>query len=576
METAQSANSRNILQAFSYHFRHSPAKTAFILLGDDGSEVSSLTYEQLEQDVRKCTVFLQRTYPARSRVALIFQPCLEFITAFLGCLYANMIPVPTSPAVSFKGTALKRMLEIIKDSEPQCILTSLELKKALDTTESNLQRIAIESLLASSPLAQDAATEDPGQAGADDIAFLQYTSGSTSMPKGVMVSYGNLLDNMQHIGNSMKLNAQTVVVSWLPVFHDMGLIAVILTTLHLGAQCILMRPVTFLRRPFRWLEAISKYRGTVSHFPCFALDLCVRKITTDEKKTLDLSSWRIAGNAAEPIRAASVVTFTNAFKECGFRPQAHFPGYGLAEATLVVADNTQYSPASIIQISKRQLAQNILAEPDTDSNDVMELVSCGTHFPGHEVAIVDPATCKPCPPGCIGEIWLKSASVAKGYWRNEEATRQTFFAYTTAPKNGPYLATGDLGAFKNGQLFITGRLKDLIIINGRNLYPQDIEYLAESVHPMVRKGCVAAFSVDSADGECITLVAELEKQLDASAYAEICAHLRREVSKEFFIQVKTVILIGRGTIPKTTSGKIQRRACKENLLKAELSFLHQA
>jgi amino acid adenylation domain-containing protein len=411
------------------------------------------------------------------------------------------------------------------------------------------------------------AWREPG-VGGDALAFLQYTSGSTAAPKGVMLTHSNLLHNEELIRHAFRQSAESVIVGWLPLYHDMGLIGNVLQPLYLGARCVLMSPVSFLQQPLRWLRAVSNYRGTTSGGPNFAYDLCVRKIPEAQRAGLDLSSWSVAFNGAEPIRRETLESFAGAFAPHGFRREAFSPCYGLAEATLIVSGGSQ-SPAPVVRhVEAKALEAHRVVEA-ARGEDERALVGCGGALPDQRIAVVDWATLKECAPGAVGEIWVSGPSVAQGYWGHPEESERTFAARLADTGEGPFLRTGDLGFMHEGELFVTGRLKDLIIIRGRNHYPQDIELTAEQSHRALRPGCGAAFAVADGGEERLVVVQEVDHRQGLDA-AEVCEAINRAVAEEHEIQAHAVVLVRAGTIPKTSSGKIQRNACREAYLGGEL------
>jgi 1-acyl-sn-glycerol-3-phosphate acyltransferase len=444
--------------------------------------------------------------------------------------------------------------------------------------------------LATDNVADDLAEEwrEPAVSG-NTLAFLQYTSGSTAAPKGVMVSHSNLLHNSAYIKEACDLTADSVAVTWLPPFHDMGLIDGIIQPLYTGFPCFLMPPQAFLQRPVRWLQAISRYRAIHSGGPNFAYELCIRKITPEQCTTLDLSSWCSAYNGAEPIRKGTLERFAEAFGAYGFRLRFFYPCYGLAEATLMVSGGLLKDEPVFCTVQAAALEQNQSVEAPKQQQHVRTLVGCGRAIPDTEILIVRPELLTQCSPGEVGEIWVSGPSVAQGYWNRPEETEQTFWAYLADTGEGPFLRTGDLGFLKDGELFVTGRLKDLIIVGGRNHYPQDIELTVEQSHPALRSSGCAAFSVDVADEECLVVVAEVERHYQPGRSRQdgepsfnpkgclppnvegIVRAIRRAVVEEHDVRVHTVLLLKAGSIPKTSSGKIQRHACRAGFLAGTLT-----
>jgi acyl-CoA synthetase (AMP-forming)/AMP-acid ligase II len=444
------------------------------------------------------------------------------------------------------------------------------------------------------------ATDDAGVDAADQwrepalnretLAFLQYTSGSTAAPKGVMVSHGNLLSNERMVQQAFGHTEQSTFAGWLPLYHDMGLIGNVLQPLYIGAACILMAPMAFLQRPVRWLQAISRYRARTSGGPNFAYDLCVRKITDEQRAALDLSSWRVAFNGAEPVRASTLEQFTATFAPCGFRPETFYPCYGLAEATLFVSGGTPAALPIFQTVQGTALEHNQALTASADHEATRRLVGCGQTWQEQQIRIVDPETQTECPGGRVGEIWVSGPNVAQGYWQHADATERTFQARLAGTQDGPFLRTGDLGFMQDGELFVTGRLKDMIIISGRNHYPQDIEQTVEHSHPAIRLGCCAAFSIDVDGEERLVVAAEVDRHhrppsrnasLETGNLPEGMAPadgesmvkaIRRAVVEQHDLRVHEVVLLKVGGVPKTSSGKIQRHACRNGLLAGSLDL----
>lgn len=400
----------------------------------------------------------------------------------------------------------------------------------------------------------------------DTVAYLQYTSGSTGTPKGVLVTHGNLIHNQRMIQTAFEHDQHTVYVGWLPLFHDMGLVSMVLQALYSGARCILLPPLHFMQKPLRWLQAITRYRATTSGAPNFAYDLCVSRIKPEQRAALDLSSWTLAYNAAEPVRAATLERFAAAFEPCGFRRTALYPCYGMAEGTVFIAGGRKAQAPVIGRFDEPALARNRVVPLPAGGGQGGERVGCGFAWLGQKVLIVDPVSCTACPEGCVGEIWVAGPSVAPGYWRRPKESAHTFGARLADSGEGLFLRTGDLGFIQEGQLFITGRLKDLMIIRGANHYPQDIEQTAQQAHPGLCPGGGAAFTLDIESEERLVLVQELQR----SAYrrfdtGRLIGDIRAAVAAEHTLGVHAVVLIKTASLPRTTSGKVRRRACREQL-----------
>ncbi|HEV7784788.1 MAG TPA: fatty acyl-AMP ligase, partial [Thermoanaerobaculia bacterium] len=501
-----------MVQRFGRLARARPEHTAYVFCADSGEEVERLTLAGLDARARAIAVRLQARGLAGERALLLFQPGLSFISAFLGCLYAGVVAVPVVPPRRNRGQ--ERLAAVAADARPKAALVdSAALDRVLQWGR-ELPGGAGWLWLDVDGVAPEEGEEWAGPVPEPEaLAFLQYTSGSTSVPKGVMVSHRNLAANQRLITESFRQSEASVVVGWLPVYHDMGLIGNVLQPQWLGSRTILMSPLTFLQKPVRWLEAISRYGATTSGGPSFAYELCVQKITDEQKAGLDLSRWEVAFNGAEPVRADTLDRFAAAFAPCGFRRQAFAPCFGLAEATLLVTAARPGGGPHVASFAAAALEQGVAAPAISaiptgpQAEPSRRLVSCGTAPAGVDVRIVDPETGIPCAEGQVGEIWVAGESVAEGYWERPELTAATFGARLPAAGERRYLRTGDLGFLgADGGLFVTGRLKDLIIIRGRNLYPQDIELTVERSHPGLRPGCGAAFSVESEGEERLVVV----------------------------------------------------------------------
>jgi acyl-CoA synthetase (AMP-forming)/AMP-acid ligase II len=408
----------------------------------------------------------------------------------------------------------------------------------------------------------------------ESIAFMQYTSGSTAAPKGVIVPHRALLANSEMIRNIFESDQNTVFVSWLPLFHDLGLISNIVQTVYVGGRCLLMSPFAFLQKPFRWLQAISHYRANISGGPDFAYALAAHKVTEAQKAGLDLSSWRIAYNGAEPVRQATLELFAAAFAPCGFRREALLPGYGQAEATLFASGGPTNHGPIYYRLDANAFGRHRVV-PANEGTAAFTAVACGyTNWGDQQVKIVNLETLRESPPGEVGEIWIAGSHVAGGYWNKPAETEATFHAYTADTGAGPFLRTGDLGFIHEGQLYIGGRIKDLIIIDGENHYPQDIEFTVENAHPSVRNGCTAAFAIDKDGKERLVVVAELKPAGESNPPVSeaIAQEIRQAVSREHGIPVYDIVFIQARTIHKTSSGKIQRRACCADYLQQQLAY----
>ncbi len=542
-------------------------RVAYTFLADGAAEESSLTYADLDRNARAIAAWLQTTTSRDDRVLLLFPPGLEYISAFFGCLYAGVIAVPAYPPRNNRN--LLRLQSLIDDARPAIALTTPQILSRVNTWSGESAALQKVRWLTAETISDE--WQKPRITG-NDLAFLQYTSGSTAAPKGVMLTHSNLFHNDRLLQKAFGQNEQSVIVGWLPLYHDMGLIGIVIHSLSVGARCILMPPVAFLQQPFRWLETISQYRATTSGGPNFAYELCARRISDEQRATLDLSSWNVAFNGAEPIRAETLDRFAKTFAPCGFRREAFRPCYGLAEATLLVSarveEKSEAEPVKVV--SKKALEQNQIVE--TVTGETRKLVSCGDALLEDRVIVVDPDSLTQCPAGKVGEIWVSGPSVALGYWNKPRETKETFWAVPAGDGGGKFLRTGDLGFLHEGELFLTGRLKDLIVTRGLNHYPQDIELTVEQCHPALRAGCGAAFSVTIQDEERVVVVQELDQreQLDTQS---LIASIRESISEEHELAMHAVVLIRAGSIPKTSSGKIQRKACRKLFLENGLKVV---
>ncbi|AUX48181.1 peptide synthetase [Sorangium cellulosum] len=554
-----------------------PSGHAYTFLLDGEADARAMTYGELDLRARALAAELQAGARAGERALLLVPPGLDFIAAFFGCLYAGLVAVPVPLPQRKRG--LLRVLAIVRDCRPSVVLTTEAFLGAVAMLRDDPSLAELSHLRC---VAVDTVRDGQGDAWraprvtAETLAFLQYTSGSTGTPKGVVLTHGNLLRNELMIQRAFAHTEESVIVGWLPPHHDMGLIGNILQPLYVGVPCIQLSPEHFLMRPRRWLDAISRYRATTSGGPNFAYELCVGKIPPDQREGLDLGSWQVAFNGAEPIRTATLDRFADAFAPAGFRRAAFYPCYGLAEATLLVTGGAADAPPIVRAVDRAALSQGRAVFDPRDPEAGLSLVGCGGSPAGDEVLIVDPETHRPCDGEHVGEIWVAGASVAQGYWERPEETAQTFEARLCTGE-GPFLRTGDLGFVSRGELYVTGRLKDLIIVRGRNLYPQDIELTAEESHPGLRAGGGAAFSVDEGGEERVVIVQELGRRAVTSADpAEIGAAIERAVADRHEVGVHAVVLIKPGSLPRTTSGKVQRRACRGRFLDGTLDAVWQS
>ncbi|MET0399317.1 MAG: non-ribosomal peptide synthase/polyketide synthase [Longimicrobiaceae bacterium] len=548
-----------------------PAGCAYTFLLNGETEEGHVTYGELDLRARAIAARLQALGARGERALLLYSPGLEYVAALLGCFYAGVVAVPAYPPRRNKPDP--RLRSIVADCAPALALTTRELlgeaeRLCAGTPElGGLRWLATEDV----PAHEADAWTDP-EASGDTLAFLQYTSGSTAAPKGVMVGHGNLLHNFAVIEELCGYTPRTRSVIWLPPYHDMGLIGGILQPLFTGYWAALFSPVAFIQRPARWLEAVSRYRATSSGGPNFAYDLCVRAVRPEERAGLDLSRWEIAFNGAEPVRDETLRAFAEAFAPCGFRERAFYPCYGLAEATLMVTGSRPAETPVVRAVDPKALGEGRVLGAEPEGR--YRLVGSGRSAPSQRVLIVDPATLRERPADRVGEVWVAGPSVARGYWGRAEETAETFGALEAGTGEGPFLRTGDLGFLDGGELFVTGRLKDLIVIRGRNHYPQDVEQTAIRSHPGLRAGLGAAFGVEEGGEERLVVVHEVSRQAAAGMdVEEVGEAIRRAVATEHGVQVHAVAVVRPGGVPRTSSGKVQRRACRARFLAGELPLV---
>ncbi|MCI4669709.1 MAG: AMP-binding protein [Bacteroidia bacterium] len=546
-------------------------KTLYTFIGKDLSPIKELTYSQFRQSALKIASHLRKYTQPGDRAVLLFPPSLDYVEAYFGCLYAGVIAVPVFPPQM--GRQIGRVMQIVQDSKPSAFMSTGVVFDQVKMIAPQWVKAAGDNWLSTDRL-DEIDLDPPHEAGRQDVAFLQYTSGSTGNPKGVVISHENLLVNEEMIRRGFGTDEHTQGVNWLPLYHDMGLIGTVLHPIYLGGSSVLMSPFTFLTGPQHWLKAISKYKGTCCGGPNFAFEMCVNKISEEVIDELDLSSWKQAFNGAEPIRAKTLKRFEEKFARAGFNPESWRACYGLAEATLMVSTATSYSPKKEIRVDSESLkgAQVSISH----SEEGTSLVSSGIPVDGQEIKIVNLDTKEAQGELGIGEIWLQGKHIARGYWEKPEVNATEFNAYLPNGKDGPYFRTGDLGFLYEGELYITGRQKDLIIIRGKNHYPQDIEQTAMEAHPAIQAGGIAAFGVEDEKGEGLVLVSELVRNgLKKYKGEEITEAIRKEVSAIHELQPQAIVLIPRKGLSKTSSGKIQRRANKKAYLdgKLEVSFL---
>jgi amino acid adenylation domain-containing protein len=541
-----------------------PERVAFTYLTDGESHTTSQSYGEIDRRARAIAVTLRQHVGAGDRALIAYDSGLDFISAFFGCLYAGVIAVPVAPPRRRQGD---RTRAIAAACQAAVLLASGS--RRLPTNHSwddALLRIDVGSC--------DLSLADawhPAERPADGTAFLQFTSGSTAQPRGVVVTHANLLHNQASIRSGFATTGDSSVFGWLPLYHDMGLIGTVIHPIFMGIPCVLMSPTHFVERPIRWLRALSLYRSTISGGPNFAFDLCVRRTSPEDRRLLDLSHWKVAFNGAEPVRPDTLRSFASAFTGVGFRSEAFYPCYGLAEATLFVAGRGG-GPA-MARFDRQHLTRDIARPIDDDAQQSRELVAYDPRGAGHDIRVVAEDGSTVCASGEVGEIWVAGPSVANGYWDRPEETASTFRARLASQPNRWFLRTGDLGFISSGQLFVAGRAKDLIILRGRNLYPDDIERSVDDCHPLVRRRGAVAFSIDDNGREELVIVSEVERRYQDSVRDDITSAIRQVIAAEHEAQVRSVALVKFGEVPRTSSGKVQRRLCKSRFLDGTLNVL---
>jgi len=556
-----------LVDSLRYWTEQQPQEAAYTYT-DGETEETSLTYEQFDRHARAIAARLVDLGLRGERAMLLYPPGLEFIVAWFGCLYAGVVAVPAYPPR--RNRNMQRIETISDNCAAKIALTEHDVIERIEDLLDETPRLKQLKWLATDRLADsDGAGWNPQLIRPDSLAMLQYTSGSTGTPKGVMLSHANLMHNVQIICWSFEPCRKSRGMSWLPTYHDMGLVGGVLMAMFYGRPAVLMSPMAFLQKPIRWLRGITKYGVSISGGPNFAYDLCTDKITDDQLAGLDLSTWEVAFNGAEPVRADTLRRFSERFGPYGFRAETHYPCYGMAETTLIVTGSYKGRPKIVRSFDGRALDARRVAPVKADDAAGRELVGCGHVLPDEQVRIVDPDTSRELPSDQIGEIWVSSPSVAQGYWNNREATDATFRAYIAGTGEGPFLRTGDLGFLIDGELFVTGRIKDMIIVRGVNRYPQDIEMTVERTSERIQPQGVAAFAVEAAGRERLIVVAEVERTRRRD-WSDTIAAIRKAVTADHELPPDAVMLVRFGSVPKTSSGKIQRHACRDEFLGGSL------
>jgi len=559
-----------LVELLRYRAEHHPEKRAYTLLVDGEFDEVHITYKHLDSQARAIATKLQKRNCIDQRVLLLFHTSLEYLTSFFGCLYAGAIPIPAFPPRLNRPTP--RIQSIVMDSGASIALTSPSIlssmqKRFQHTPE--LKKLSWLGVEHPEPAHDLNHWQEPSLSG-DSLAYIQYTSGSTSSPKGVMLKHSNVLKNLSQIQERLEITQNDLGVLWGPLFHDMGLVTTLLA-LASEVPLVFMPPISFVQKPLRWLQAISRYAATISGGPNFGYQFCVDRIPEDQLEKLDLSNWKVALSGAEPIRSETLEQFTNRFSAYGFCPESFCPAYGLAEATLVVSMGKRSTKPTTLLLKRLDLEQNLAVEAEFSDKLSQSFVGCGSALSGSDIAVVNPDTFTRCPPDRVGEIWVSGPSIAQGYWNQFEVTERTFRAQLPDAKGQFYLRTGDLGFMRDGMLFITGRLKDLIIIRGSNYYPQDIESTAQRSHAALQPDGCGVFSVPIDGEEQLVVVHELKPSQMNADVEEVSRSIRIAIAEDQELPVYAVALVKPRTIPRTSSGKIQHRLCRKMFLDNELN-----
>ncbi|SHF85811.1 non-ribosomal peptide synthetase [Streptoalloteichus hindustanus] len=571
MTSTRARSARTIVDVARHHAETTPSRPAYVFLPDGETESERFDFAGIDLRARAIAVALRERGMVGERVLIAYPSGSAYVQAILGCLYAGAIAVPCDAPE--RASSVERLTAVAGDAAPALTLAAADGPLAGRMPLFDITTVSDEAAESWSAPALDV----------DAPAFLQYTSGSTRTPRGVMVSHANLLANEEAIRRTCGHDQDSTFVGWLPLFHDMGLVANVLQPLFLGSLSVLMPPSAVLRHPIRWLRAVTRYRAHTSGGPNFGYELCVERTSPEERAELDLSSWLVAYNGAEPVRAATLRRFAEVFTPHGFASTAHFPCYGLAEATLLVSGTPKAEAPLVLTVDPAELRQGRVTpavEPAPGTGSVgtgslgtgslgTELVSCGKVAVDTEVRVVDPETARPVADGQVGEVWVRGPGVSGGYWRDPDESDTVMHA--RLGEEGPYLRTGDLGCLLDGQLYLTGRRKDLLVVRGQNHYPHDLEWTAEQAHPALRPSCGAAFAVDDGDRERLVLCYELRAPV--SDLADVAEAVRRELSRRHGVEPHELVFLERGGVPKTTSGKVRRQSCRQSYVDGKLPVL---
>ncbi|WP_417446646.1 fatty acyl-AMP ligase [Kangiella sp.] len=552
----------SLIDLVEHRAKVQPDKIAYIHLKDRDGDIEKITYIDFERRVKQLAAKLQEFDVAGERIVLMYPPGIDYTVAYFAVIFAGAIAVPVyEPRQSNHFNRIER---ILADCQPKILLTKEKVIKA--TSDEILEKLSQFGASWLTTDSEDCFTGDevwkPVSLSKDSVVFLQYTSGSTGNPKGVMVTNGNLLHNSEMIRQVTGQDQSSCMVTWLPPYHDMGLIGGLIQPMYTGYQCVILSPISVIQRPIKWLNAIRDYKGTISGGPNFIYEACVKRVREKQLIDCDLSSWQVAFNGAEPINADTVNAFSARFEQYGFRHSSHLPCYGMAETTLMVSSACHVSSPIISYFDKEHL-QADLGKRSNQLDAAVSLVSSGKVVPDLEIKVVDPENAIENADGQVGEIWVKGDSIALGYWQKAPVTGEDFVGILDGDTEHRYLRTGDLGFIDNQEVFITGRIKDLIIIRGKNHYPQDIEATITDASEHIKPHSGAAFSVELDGAEKLVVMQEIDRRLEPEQHVEVKEILKEKVAENHGLQLFDVKFIRPGTLPKTTSGKIQRRQAKK-------------
>ena len=560
---------KTLVKLIQRRLEENPDRVVFRYRHDDGSHWCDVTYRLLDQHARRIAFRLKKDYQKGDRAVLLYAHNPEFFYAFLGCIYAGLIPVPGNPPT--KHRHFTRLMSIVKDSGAKLILTEDLIYGFIGGSyeDADITFISTEQI---EEERRDVSVENPMP---DDIAFLQYTSGSTGQPKGVMVSHYNMVYNVWCICEAAAIRKEAVKVDWLPSFHDMGLIAGYILAIMGNFETTFLSPVAFLKNPLVWIKVINEMRGNYTSVPNFALGMVAEKIEDAQLEGMDFSCFDQIYCGGEPVRKKTVDHFQDKLGPFGLKDTAVYPCYGMAETVLMITVKGRNEENMTICVDKNLLTRGRVKLSQKTKDASSWLYSCGRTWGDTRIEIINPQTMNPCGLDEIGEIWLKGSIVTKGYWEKPEANAVVFNGTISSSGENGFLRTGDMGIVLDGHLYVTGRLKDMLIVRGRNFYPEDIEHSLEGCHKALRLNNCAAFSVDGENRENVILVQEVYEEIIQQVDAEeVVDAMRKRITESYNIETDAICLISSRKLPKTTSGKIQRQECKRMYLASEFNVLH--